>query len=162
MKQIGMMVCVCLLFPAVLFAQEQKKTSSGRGYGFWGIGGINAEDKLQHFGAGAEAFVYRGLGIGFELGYLAPLQNAGSGIGVFSVDGVYDFDREKKRGLSPFVTGGYSLAFRSGAGNALNFGGGVHYWFRDGQGLRFEFRDHVPPAEWGAHFWEMRVGFSFR
>jgi hypothetical protein len=162
MRQIWIMVCVLALIPASLFAEEQKKPSSGHGYGFWGIGGINAEEKVQHYGFGAEGYVFRGLGAGVELGYLAPFQHADSGVGVLSINGLYDFDRSKLRGISPFVTGGYSLAFREGVGNAVNFGGGIHYWFRDRCGLRLEFRDHVPPAEWDVHFWEMRVGLSFR
>ncbi len=114
-----------------------------------------------HFGGGAEGFLYRGLGVGAEVGYLTLWRDFSMGIGMLSIDGSYHFNRERK--LSPFVSGGYSMAFRTGHINLYNFGGGVNYWFHDRIGLRLEFRDHVysrfSPA---THCLGGRIGLSFR
>jgi hypothetical protein len=81
---------------------------------------------------------------------------------VLSANGLYDFGRTRSAKISPFLTAGYSLAFREGTANALNFGGGIHYWFARRFGLRMEFRDHVSPDGWNEHFWQGRVGIGFR
>ncbi len=64
----------------------------------------------------------------------------------------------------PFVTSGYTPMFRSGTTNGFNFGGGVNYWFREWTRLRLEFRDHVSInlGDTTGHFYEFRVGLSFR
>jgi hypothetical protein len=64
----------------------------------------------------------------------------------------------------PFITGGYSLLFGSGAAHGLNFGGGVNWWMRDRLALRLEARDHIFPVHRGPtpQAWEFRIGFSFR
>ena len=41
----------------------------------------------------------------------------------------------------PFVTVGYSLAFRTSTANLWNFGGGLNYWLRDRIALMAEVRD---------------------
>ena len=110
-------------------------------------------------------FLYKGLGIGAEVGYVAPTQSFNSGLGLVSVDGSYHFissDRTKK--VAPFITGGYSLLFGPGAANGLNFGGGVNWWMRDRLALRLEARDHIFPVSGGTtpQAWEFRIGFSFR
>jgi hypothetical protein len=65
--------------------------------------------------------------------------------------------------VTPFLTGGYTLWFRHGAVSAVNVGGGVHYWLRDGLGLRAEFRDHVPLGDYSSkpHLWGARIGFAW-
>ena len=90
---------------------------------------------------------------------LAPFRASGDGIGVFSANGAYHFQRPKSK-LVPFVTGGYSLAFRSFTSSGGNFGGGVQYWMKDHLGLRFEVRDHVFSSD-SPHFFQFRVGLSF-
>lgn len=152
----------CLLGPASTTAQENPSKDSGQGYAFVGFGAINAEESVLHFGGGGEVNLYRGLGFGVEAGYLAPTRYLGEGIGILSLDGQYTFNTGKSGKLKPFLTGGYSLAFRDGHANAINFGGGVHYWFSRHTGLRVEFRDHVSPDLWDTHVWQGRVGFDFR
>jgi hypothetical protein len=117
-----------------------------------------------HFGAGFEGFVYKGLGAGAEIGYLSPAQDLGCGFGLFSVNGSYHFlNARSRRGLSPFVTGGYSLAFRNGRANMLNLGGGVTYWFLNRLGLRLEVRDQLwSPTRNAAHFVDFRIGMALR
>jgi hypothetical protein len=152
----------CFLALPTTEAQEKPRSEAGQGYVFAGFGAVNSEASTLHFGGGAEANLFKGLGLGVEVGYLGPWQCLGEGIGVFSVDGQYTFDTDHPHKVRPFLTGGYTLAFRYGHANAINFGGGVHYWFSRRVGLRLEFRDHVSPSFWNAHFWQGRVGFDFR
>ncbi len=153
--------CLFCLLPAV-FAQESPKKETGQEYVFSGFGAANTEDGVVHFGGGAEANLYKGLGIGVELGYLGPTEYLQDGVGVLSVDGQYTFGTGSPSRLRPFLMGGYSVAFRNGLANAVNFGGGVHYWFSRRAGLRLEFRDHLSPDLWNVHVWQGRVGFDFR
>ena len=111
-----------------------------------GNSGGNSTASFQ-VGAGGEGLVYKGLGLGAQIGYLAPFRAGGDGFGIFSADGSYHFQHSKLK-LVPFVIGGYSVAFRSGTSSSGgNFGGGVQYWMKDHLGLRFEFRDHVFSSE---------------
>jgi len=158
-----------LLFLALTPALAPGQTSDqprGQGYAFFAPGGISgggATTGTLHFGGGVEALFYKGLGVGGELGYLAPKRSFSNGIGILSLNGSYHFRNSKPpRKAVPFVTGGYSLGFRSGTQNLFNFGGGVNYWMRDHLGLRLEFRDHVNPRYGTAHYWEFRIGLAFR
>jgi hypothetical protein len=142
----------------------ERKEHRGQGYAFFGPGAI-VEDgysvAVAHFGGGGEGFLYKGLGLGAEAGYLTPWRDFGNGIGLVSFNGSYHFNRDRK--LSPFVSGGYTLGFRSDTANLFNFGGGVNYWFRDRVGLRLEFRDHVYSEQsLNIHYLGGRIGFSFR
>ncbi len=110
-----------------------------------------------HLGAGGEGFIHNNLALGGELGYAAPWRDLNSGLGVLSLDGSYHFLRSEK--LSPFFTTGYSLGFRSGHTNFFNYGIGANYWFRERQGIRLEFRDHVNDS---GHIIEFRFAFAFR
>ena len=139
------------------------KDHKGQGYVFFAPGGIIGDGYsvgTLHFGGGGEALLYRGLGIGAEAGYLAPWRQLGDGIGLLSIDGSYHFRRNQR--FTPFITGGYSLGFRSGTANLINFGAGAHYWFKDQVGLRFEFRDHIDPSYLNDHYLSGRIGISFR
>ena len=155
-------ICAVVLASVPALAQEQQKRAQGQGYAFVAAGAVNAEEGLLHFGGGGEAYIRGGFGIGAELGYMAAFRYFGDGIGIFSLNGLYDFGRTGGAKVSPFVTGGYTLSFRGGTANALNVGGGVHYWFKDRVGLRVEFRDHISPQVCTCHFWQGRIGFAFR
>ena len=135
----------------------------GQGYAYFAPGASSpgGSGTIQ-MGGGGEGLVYKGVGLGGELGYLVPWQSFTHGLGVVSFDGSYHFNRSQK--LVPFVSCGYTLFFRSGAVNGINFGGGVNYWFRERVGLRLEFRDQVGIELEGpsSHFYGLRVGLSFR
>ncbi len=156
------LVLALFITATAALAQEAPKKETGHGYAFVGLGAVNTGFSLLQFGGGGEVNFYKGLGMGVELGYAGPLEYLSSGIGIMSLDGQYTFGTNTARKLRPFITGGYSLAFRNGYANALNFGGGVHYWFSNRFGLRLEFRDHVSPSVWDAHFWQGRIGFDIR
>jgi hypothetical protein len=132
------------------------------GYIFFSPGGVtccgHTEATLQ-FGGGGEAVLGKGIGIGAELSALG-LSSAfpDSVVGMFSPNGYYHFIHGKDHGLDPFVTGGYTLMFRSGVANLFNFGGGINYRFRRHLGIRLEFRDHVRMDPVTIHHWGFRVG----
>ena len=133
----------------------------GQGYVFVAPGGTSPQTRATvHFGAGGEALVHKGLGVGAELGYLAPTD--GDGFGLFSANASYHFLRSSGQKLVPFVTGGYSLGFGSETASFANFGLGLSYWFRSRMGLRVEFRDHVRSGDGTVHFWGFRLGLAFR
>jgi hypothetical protein len=143
---------------------EATEEHRGQGYAFFAEGamiegGNNAG--TVHFGGGGEGLLYKGLGLGAEAGYITKWRDFTYGIGMLSVYGSYHFNRHAK--LSPFVSGGYSMAVRRRSANLYNIGGGVNYWFHDKIGFRLELRDHVySERSPGIHFLSGRVGFSFR
>jgi len=133
------------------------------GYVYGGVGGETGGGSTALFsvGAGAEGLIYRGFGVGADIGYIAPFRSARDGFGLLSTDVSYHFGRRSSK-LDPFVTGGYSLGFRGGAtASGGNFGAGVQYWMKDRVGLRLEFRDHEFSSD-SPHLYQFRVGLSFR
>ena len=158
---------VLMLIPMAAHAQRSER-GSAQGSIFFGPGGVSGGTTTAtvHFGGDAEVLVYKGLGAGAEIGYLTPWQSFSDGIGVFSVNGSYNFfPRRTGQKTVPFVTGGYTLFFRSGTANGFNFGGGVNWWFKPKLGLHLEFRDLVWPGRFSsstAHAFEFRVGVAFR
>lgn len=153
-----------LLIPLGGKAQESQPPR-GTANAFFGAGGAFANGSragVLQFGAGGEGRIYKGLGAGAEIGYLHPTESFTSGFGLLSTNGTYHFwTGRSSQKLVPFVTAGYSLAFRDGRANLANFGGGVDYWFREHAALRLEVRDHVWPEQCGCpttHFLMFRVG----
>lgn len=140
--------------------------SRGLGYVFVAPGAaINRAggSASMHGGVGGEGLVYKGLGVGGEIGYLGPIESPADGFGVLSANGSWHFRNATASGkVVPFVTGGWSLAFRSGSAHGGNFGGGINYWFKERIGLRLEVRDHVFNNFTSTHFLGFRVGLTFR
>jgi hypothetical protein len=136
----------------------------GQGYVFVGPGASSGDSPtMLNFGVGGEGFVYKGLGVGAEIGGFVPVSEPDAGVGVFSPNISYHFPKASNSGkLVPFVTGGYSLFFRSNIAHAANFGGGVNYWFKDRVGLRVEVRDHVLTQYSDVHYVGFRFGLAFR
>jgi opacity protein-like surface antigen len=162
MKKLILIATFLISLQGIAFAQD-KSESRGHGYLFAATGFVGPNGPaILHFGGGGEALVYKGVGVGAELGYIASPQNFGEfGLGALSVNGSYHFQPKQK--LDPFVTGGYTLFIREGAANLFNVGGGVNYWIKDGMALRLEFRDHVSPGYGtAAHFLNFRIGLTFR
>jgi len=131
-----------LLTPAVL-AQEIEDTRAWT-YLFGGVGSCNHGVPYFQGGAGGEGLLAGGFGLGAELGYLAFFEGPSLGVGLLSPGVVYNFSPGKK--TMPFVTGGYTLFFRSGATHGLYFGGGVNRWMGDRWGIRIEGRNQLMPA----------------
>lgn len=160
MRKIIVGLIMLIAIQGVAFAQSSSEPR-GWGYAFGGVGGASGSGSTPFFqvGAGGDGLVYKGLGLGAEVGYVAPFRRPGDGFGILSPDISYHFNRKSK--LVPFVTGGPSLAFRNGAAGGGNFGGGVNYWMNDHLGLRLEFRDHIFSSD-SPHLYQFRVGLSFR
>ena len=165
MKRTLIVLWLCGLLPAVALGQETERVH-GQGYFFVAPGAAVSTHGgslgLVHFGTGLEANIYKGLGIGGEIGYMAPYQYMSEGVGIFSLNGLYMFRRPGSHKAIPFVTGGYTLAFRGWLAGSLNLGGGIHYWFSRRCGLRFEFRDHISTQAWSDHLLQARIAFEIR
>ncbi|HSB76879.1 MAG TPA: hypothetical protein VLC12_14575 [Terriglobales bacterium] len=144
------------LSAGVAVAQEH----NAQGYLFFAPGVITSPGSSAaslHFGAGGEGFLHKGIAAGAELGYIAPWEDFGGGIGILSLDGQYHFARGQR--VVPFATAGYSLGFRNGHANLFNYGVGANIWMRANKGLRLEFRDHVDSSN---HYIDFRIGYAFR
>ncbi len=152
---LGIALAFSLLLPVPSRAQLQ-------GHLVGGIGGSRPGTGTQlYVGGGAEGFVKEGFAISGDLGYLGPAKAMRSGFGLIDLDGGYHFARDQK--VVPFVSAGYSLGFRSGHFNAVNFGGGANVWFSSKMGLRLELRDvYHPETNASIHFINLRIGLTFR
>jgi hypothetical protein len=150
-----------LIFVAAALPIYAEEAPGAQAYGYFGIMGSNGitYGKLLNPGFGLDGFVYRGLAAGADIGYVGYYNNFGSsGFGLFSPNVSYHFFNGTR--VTPFVTGGYSLAFRSGTSSLGNYGGGITCWFSRSVGLRVEIRDHRDAS--GSHFTGTRFGVSFR
>lgn len=165
MKKQMLGVLVLMLIPSMALAQAGQE-SRGHGYVYFAPGVTAPESEgILHIGGGGEAFFNRYLGAGADIGYVAPYSSFSDGIGIFSPNVVARFrPKNKENKIEPFVTGGYSLFFRSGTVSGANFGGGVNWWVKEHLGLRFEIRDNiwVPQGDEAIHFVGFRIGFTFR
>jgi len=153
-------ILLVVIASSQVMAQDETR---GWGQVFGGFGAITSSGDTQgvmHVGGGGEALVAGGLGVTGELGYLSSVQSFAGGVGVFSVGGMYGFNRAQK--TVPFVNGGYTLFFRSGTENGFFFGGGVNRWIGEGWGIRIEGRDQVFVRDTGVHTIEARFAVIFR
>jgi hypothetical protein len=163
MKKLIFSLFILICLSSVSFAQAGDKRAWG--YVFGGVGGASdGEGAFAHVGGGGEGLLHKGFGIGGELGYFAPVSGTfGNGVGILSVNPAYHFtNASASKKVVPFVTGGFSLAFRSSAASGGgNVGGGVQYWFKEKAALRVEFRSHVFSSD-RPYLHSLRVGISFR
>jgi len=164
MNRLTLIACSLVLLPVGMMAQESQAPRATAN-AFFGVGGAFAEGEragVLHFGGGGEGRIYKGLSAGAELGYLHPTKSFKDGFGLLSTNGSYHFwTSSTSQRVVPFLTAGYSLAFRDGTANLANFGGGVDYWFHDHAALRLEIRDHIWPGKDGvptSNFLMFRIG----
>ena len=160
--------CMILCFPVVVsswaYAQNRETTPKpGYGYALFTPGatlGDGAAATLT-LGAGAEGLIRGGFGAGADVSYLFyPAGGFNEGFGLFSPGVIYQLNPARK--TVPFVTGGYSLAFRDGTLNLIHYGGGFNHWFNNHYGLRFEVRDHMQIRSAEYHLLQFRAAFLFR
>ncbi|HUU13422.1 MAG TPA: outer membrane beta-barrel protein [Terriglobia bacterium] len=169
MKQLIGTILLIGLLPLFAAAQDSEY-SKGQGYVYFAPGFAAAEGEtgkgVAHIGGGGEGFFTRNLGLGADVGYLVPFEAFSDGIGTFSPNFVARFRaKSDKNKVEPFVTGGYTLFFRQGSANEVNFGGGANWWFKERVGLRIELRDNVmiPGGDvTTTHFVGLRIGVTFR
>jgi hypothetical protein len=143
-------------------------------YVYAGPGGISRggdTGKVLYGGIGAEGIVGSGMGLGVEGGVIRQVSQGWHGLlaqtsGNFYYHFVHGLDRS-----DPFVTVGYTSAFRGahheagldrGQANLVNFGGGLNYWFRPNTGVKVELRNHLRPNRGpNANYWSFRFGLTF-
>jgi len=145
--------------------QEGTASTGFQPYFFAAPGGISNGGTTLHVGGGVDLVLWKGLGASVEGGYVGPMEAMDYGLGIISTNAFYQFGTPKRRRITPFVTGGYTLGFRSERVNAINVGGGANYWLSDTLGLRIELRDHLPVIDGGVrddHLWGLRIGFTWR
>ena len=139
---------------------------NGHGYAFASVEAPNGGTltNMLSAGGGGEGFVWKGLAAGGELSYLFPREYPSEGVGMFSVNAAYHFvNRDRPGKLVPFVTAGYTLGFRTGTANMVNWGGGVTWWMFRRVGLRTEVRSYEYAGEGGGHFSAgLRFGVQIR
>lgn len=181
MKELIVTVALLLMVPALASAQNADHQYRDQGYVFIGEGTGRSLDNGLHgnteVGGGGEVLLFRGFGVGGELGVMgvggelwsSPAQR----VGVLSIDPSYRFLHKSK--VVPFVEAGYTRTFGNRDGdpfppsNLFNFGGGINYWAFKRVGLRLEFRDFVrhasPLYAFPGHtyyYWALRIGLAFR
>jgi hypothetical protein len=145
-----------------VWGQSRDQAFDRRVWGYFFVGGGGTSEggtAFLHVGGGGEGLLYKGFGVGGEIGSVTAVSNSSDTVGLTSVNLTGHFNRSGK--VDPFVTGGASMAFRNGSAGGGNFGGGVQWWAKNHMGLRFEFRDYVFSSD-TPHFYSFRVGISFR
>jgi hypothetical protein len=155
-------VLLSLLAPAAAFGQTQQRYS-GDWFAFFSADrpSYGSFADLLGVGFGGERLIYKGLGIEGDVAYEFPRGFASQGIGLASLNGTYHFvNRDTPRKLVPFVTVGYAIAFRTGHANAVDYGGGVNFWFHRHFGLRAEVRGVSSRDDF--NLVGLRLGLSFR
>ena len=155
-----------LLIAAPLVASAQVRGEKrAMGYAFVAPGGTAGDGSAftVHYGGGGEALVFRGLGLGVELGSVAPISIDAGNVGIFSTNLSYNFgERGGSKRAVPFVTSGYSRRFGyEQEVSGVNVGAGLHYWATDHLGVRLEFRDHHF-SRGVLNFYGVRLGVAFR
>ena len=161
MSKLIFVILLAVLLPFA--AAAQSKEWRRQGYVFVAPTSTTGRGLALHIGGGGEGLVYKGLGVGGEIGYLGSADGLRDGIGILSTNISYHFTKAtKSRKFAPFVTSGYSMLFRRSALNAVNIGGGANLWFKDRIGLRLELRDHIPLRSESIHFFGVRIGLAFR
>lgn len=158
-----------LLFPAIPAWTVPSETGPKMLYGYACVapGSSLPTDRygnaLLAFGGRGEGLLKGGVGIAMDVSYLVPIYfetGFNPGTQLFSPGVVYQFRTTRK--TVPFVTSGYTLAFRSEPVNLAHFGGGVNHWFGNRWGLRFEGRGYVGPEYRNSNHVQFRIGFLFR
>jgi hypothetical protein len=160
LRMIAVMILISGIVTGPLLGQEETRAWGQFFGGFGAITGDGSSQGVVHVGGGGEALLAGGGGITGEIGYLSNYRDFSGGIGVFSVGGIYAFSRDRK--TVPFVSGGYTLFFRSGTENGFFFGGGFNRWIGEGWGIRIEGRDQVFASDTGIHVLEARFAIILK
>ncbi len=145
--------CLVLAFSCSLAsAQSEFKKPKHSGYFFVAPGAVAVNyDSQSSFqvGGGFEGFIYKGLGVGVEVGGLRVSSHTSSRqwTGMLSMNAVYDFQRTAKQKVCPFIAAGFTAIPQFDVGGGYNFGGGIKYWFGEHWGMRVALRIHARPGE---------------
>lgn len=162
MRRILAFLSFMVLLNSLAYSQSETKSQT-TGYVHFAPGiSIPDNEGGISIGGGGNYRSSIGLGGGADLSYLAPWSGLGGGIGTLSPHLYYSYMNNGSK-VEPFLSGGYTLFFRSGTANGINFSGGVHYWFSKKVGLKLEFRDDMLlDTSPYYHFLSFRIGAAFR
>src|SRR5262245_20632343 len=95
---------VILLVVLSPLAAAQSGDHRGQGYAFVAPSALSEGGGALHFGVGGEGLVYKGLGVGGEVGYGRFIGRDNNGFGVLSANGSYHFKNATRSGqFAPFV-----------------------------------------------------------
>jgi hypothetical protein len=157
-------ICFFALFSCLGFAQERDKPRAN--YFFFAAPGVRHDtgSSTVGIGGGAEGYVYRGFGFGFDVGGINTSSTTGvrNWDGIFSLNCIMNFNPTDESRFSPFIIGGFTIIPSFDVDGGYNFGGGVQYWFHQHIALRVEFRDHLLTGMHNHHYPQGRIGISFR
>lgn len=151
MKKLISTTALLFLIPTLASAQNTDHQPRGLGYVFLGAG---THEMSPTAGFGGEGYVYKGLGMGVEVGAAGLSGNPNKATGLGSADVSYHFFPKKIRGnAAPFVAGGYTVFFghntHTGTGllghkplmtQGFNVWGGVDVFVSKHIGGRFDVR----------------------
>ncbi len=149
------------------FAEEEFKKPKQTGFVFISPGAftVNVDArKTIEIGGGYEGFLYKGLGLGFDVGGIQQLSPGSSNwTGITTLYAIYDFQRAANQKLCPYVFGGGTAIPASDVSGGYNLGGGVKYWFAKHAGLKLDFRFHARPGNLRTYDdIQARIGIAFR
>jgi hypothetical protein len=163
----------CVLSLAVVAAcaalaraeSDPESVSRWNGYGFYAGGSAMGETRagLTGGGGGAEAYLWKRLAVGADIsGFTDRYYRMAGAVGHAGAQAVWHFaSREKARGADPFLAFGVGRHFPEQSRAVYHGGAGLHYWFRDHVGARFEFR--VAERQHGDNVYGVfRLGVVFR
>src|SRR6185295_12780296 len=86
-RRLAALMFVLTYIPAIAGAQSPEGRR-GWGYGFLALGGSAGDGSAFtfHYGGGGERLIYRGFGLGAELGNVSPASNFGNSLGILSAN----------------------------------------------------------------------------
>ena len=174
MKTILVFVAAILTMPMHASAQTATHNLSWQGYGLFGVGWEaqppgRPTSFAPQIAVGTEIVSAMGVGVGLEMGWTWT-QFPAAWLKTPSLDLSYHFPKVAHKRVEPFVQVGPTLMFngtvQSRGGVAVNFAGGINYWFSRHVALRCEFKDFAQPSYY--HYLnypsprEFRVGVTVR
>ena len=169
MKAVWPLFLVCIGVSCVEVSVAEESDAAFRykwnGYGFYAAGSSVGETNagFRGGGGGAEVFVWKRVTASADVSALQD--NYYKAVGTFGHVGAqlghHFSDREKVRGVDPFVLFGVGCYFPEEPKPAVHGGVGMMYWFNRHIGARFEFRVGARP--YGDNVdGVFRVGIAFR
>ena len=104
---LSLFLCFSLVHAALAMGQQVEKERPAQAYLFAGLGtsfSMNAAGEFARVGGGGEAKLYKGFGLGCEIGYYGAAQWMGGGIPVLYANGLYVLEIQDNPKIQPFLT----------------------------------------------------------
>jgi len=171
MKRLVAVFFALALFCSSAGAQnEEFKKPRRSGYFFIAPGAISLNVRQFsrpsfQIGGGFEGFIYRGLGIGMDIGGLRVGAEGASQhwTAMMSLGAIYDFQHTAKQKVCPFIAAGLTAIPQFDVAGGYHLGGGVKYWFAEHYGMKVEFRFQARPGNLRTYDdVQARIGIAIR